>query len=83
MPKLNMVKALNLALFQAMERGIKSVLIEYQNFVRDLPDPLCDGPAVHRSRCYGLQDQQVYGALNKISRLAHLPSFNDKSVCSF
>ena len=56
---------------EALQRGIERALLDLQDVVGELADPLRDRPAVQRLERDRLQDQQIDGALNEIGGLPH------------
>jgi len=69
-------------MLETMQRRIKSALVHLQNVPGDLAYSLGDGPAVHGTERDGLEDQEVNGALDEVSRLAQLalPSVHDRKA---
>src|SRR6188508_3400893 len=52
--------------FKSLKSGVERTLLDLEDFVGELADPLRNRPAVERLERDGLQDQQVNGALNEI-----------------
>jgi len=57
--------------FQALQRRVQRSLLDLEDVIRELTDPLRDRPAVQRLERDGLEDQQIDGALNEIGGLPH------------
>jgi len=58
-------------LFEAVEGGIESALIDLEDVVGDLADALRDSPAVKRLEGNGLQDKQIESALDEVGGFSH------------
>src|SRR5439155_11625636 len=56
---------------QSLERRIERTLVDLQNVLRQLLDPLRDRPPVQLLGGDGAHDQQVERALNEIGRPGH------------
>jgi len=71
-------------LFESVQRGIKRPLVDLQDVVRNAPNPLRDGPTVHRLEGDGLEDEQIESALHEISRFGqeNLPLVTDMNYAS-
>lgn len=55
-----------------MQRWIQSALVYAEYIVRQLANPLRDGPAVHRLKTQNLQNEEVRRALKKFGGLVTL-----------
>src|SRR5262245_14802324 len=58
-------------LLELVQRRIERSIADLQRVAGDLAEPLADRPAVHRSQCEDLEDQQVKRALNEVGWFAH------------
>src|SRR5262245_9449446 len=54
---------------ESVQRRVERTLLDLERLFRDLPDPVCDGPAVKRFEGDDAKDQEVEGALEKVGRL--------------
>src|SRR5262245_37341289 len=57
--------------FQTLQGRIQRALLQLEDIVRQLLDPLGDGPSVQRLQRNGLEYQEIHGALHEVDRLAH------------
>jgi hypothetical protein len=59
-------------MLEAMERGVKSALVDAENVVGELADAIGDSEAVHRAGGEDLEDEEVEGALQEFVGTRHL-----------
>jgi len=75
--------------FQTVKRGIKRSLLDVQNILRHLLNPIGDGKAVPRVVLERFQDQHVERAINEVrfflghTSFCYLYSLGEKIVQSF
>src|SRR5439155_12463185 len=67
---------------QAIERGIERALVDLQDVLGELLNPLGDPPAVHGRREQGLQDKDIEGPLEEVGSGRHCVSFSSSTGVS-
>jgi hypothetical protein len=59
-------------MLEAMERGVKSALVDAENVVGELADAVGDSEAVHGAGGEDLEDQKIQCALQEFVGAGHL-----------